>query len=189
MKGLQYNNQTKQILNQLTDEELMAQVANGNLDAMTYIFERYNVRIYNFLFQMTRDVSVCEDLTQNVFYKVIKYKHTYKGGKFVSWIFKITRNIFSDYYQKQKKTQILEDIDLVAKHEDENLVEKQEKLNHLEKVLSTLNNNDKELIIMNRLQEIKYEQIAEILNTTPGAVKTKVCRIIKKLRTNYFQIT
>jgi RNA polymerase sigma-70 factor (ECF subfamily) len=174
-------------LNKLTDEELMTQVANGNLDAMAYIFERYNVRIYNFLFQMIRDVSVCEDLTQNVFYKVIKYKHSYKGGKFISWIFKIARNIFSDYYQKQKKTQNFEDIDAVAKHEEENVLEKEENRNHLLKLLNTLKKEEKELIVMNRLQEIKYEQIAEILDSTPGAVKTKVCRIIKKLRIEYFQ--
>lgn len=165
----------------------MTQVAKGNLDAMTFIFERYHIRIYNFLFQMIKDVSVCEDLTQNVFYKVIKYKHSYKGGKFVSWIFKITRNIFSDYYQSQKKTQIIEDIDLITKHEDESIVEKQEELKHLEKVLNTLNKEDKELIVMNRLQEIKYDQIAEIIDSTPGAVKTKVHRIIKKLKTQYFE--
>ena len=164
----------------------MTQVANGNLDTMVYIFERYQVRIYNFLYQMTKDVMVAEDLTQNVFYKVIKYKHSYKGGKFVSWIFKIARNLFSDYYQKQKKTQILEDIDLVAKHEDEDATETQEVLNHLEKALNALSKEDKELIIMNRIQEIKYEQIAEIIDSTPGAVKTRVCRIIKKLRINYF---
>lgn len=171
----------------LTDEELMTQVANGNLDAMTYIFERYQVRIYNFLFQMIKDVSVAEDLTQNVFFKVIKYKHSYKGGNFVSWIFKIARNLFSDYYQKQKKTQILEDIDLVAKHEDEDVNEKQEALNQLESALNSLSIAEKELIIMNRIQEIKYEQIAEILDSTPGAIKTKVCRIIKKLKINYFK--
>ena len=92
-------------MKQLTDEELMYDVARGNLDAMTFIFERYHLRIYNFLFQMTRDKAVAEDLTQNVFYKAIRYRTSYQGGQFVSWIFKIARNLFSDYYQKQKKSQ------------------------------------------------------------------------------------
>ena len=171
----------------LTDEELMQIVSEGNLDAMTTIFDRYHVRLYNFYYQKIKDVAVCEDLTQNVFLKVIKYKHSYKGGKFVSWIFKIARNLFYDHYQEQKKTQPLEDIDDVSNELNEEAVEKQEEVNHLMKVLNNLSDKDKELIVMNRIDGIKYEQIAEIIGSNTTAVKTKIHRIVKKLRTNYFE--
>ena len=94
-------------MKQLTDEQLMQDVSEGNLDAMAFIFERYNKRLYNFFFQMIRDKDVCEDMTQTVFYKVMRYRTSYKGGQFVSWIFKIARNVFSDQYQKSKKTLIM----------------------------------------------------------------------------------
>jgi RNA polymerase sigma-70 factor (ECF subfamily) len=55
------------------------------------------------------------------------------------------------------------------------------------KVLNNLSDTDKELIIMNRIEGIKYEQIAEIIGSNTIAVKTKIHRIIKKLRTNYFE--
>ena len=174
-------------MNQLSDEELMQTVSEGNLDAMTLIFERYNIRLYNFYFQMIKDSDVCEDLTQNVFLKVIKYKHSYKGGKFVSWIFKIARNLFYDYYQEQKKTQPFEDLDDVSSELEEETIEKEEELNHLAKALSCLNEKDRELIVMNRIDGIKYDQIAEIVGSNTTAVKTKIHRIIKKLRTNYFE--
>ncbi|MEE9362654.1 MAG: RNA polymerase sigma factor [Cellulophaga sp.] len=170
-----------------TDEELMQSVSKGNLDAMTFIFERHHRHIYNFFFQMVRDADVCEDLTQNVFYKVIKYKHSYKGGKFVSWIFKIARNIFSDYYQKQKKTIPFETIENVTEYENEESSNQKEELMHLSVVLDGLSIEDKELVVMNKIRGIKYEQIAEITGSTSGAVKTKVHRIIKKIRTNYFE--
>ncbi len=174
-------------MKQLTDEELMHTVSGGNLDAMTYIFERYHIRLYNFYYQKVKDVAICEDLTQNVFLKVIKYKHSYKGGKFVSWIFKIARNLFYDHYQEQKKTQLFEDIDDVSNELDEETIEKQEEVSHLMKVLNSLNDKDKELIVMNRIDGIKYEQIAEIVGSNTIAVKTKIHRIVKKLRTNYFE--
>jgi len=174
-------------LKQLSDEELMQTVSEGNLDAMTYIFERYNVRLYNFYYQMVKDVAVCEDLTQNVFLKVIKYKHSYKGGKFASWIFKIARNLFYDHYQEQKKTQAFEDIDDVTGELDEETIEKEEEVSHLMRVLNNLNEKDKELIVMNRINGIKYEQIAEIVGSNTTAVKTKIHRIVQKLRTNYFE--
>lgn len=162
-------------------------VSEGNLDAMTYIFDRYQVRLYNFYYQKVKDVAVCEDLTQNVFLKVIKYKHSYKGGKFVSWIFKIARNLFYDHYQEQKKTQPFENIDDVSSELNEESIEKEEEISHLMKVLNNLSDTDKELIIMNRIEGIKYEQIAEIIGSNTIAVKTKIHRIIKKLRTNYFE--
>jgi len=165
----------------------MQTVSEGNLDAMTYIFERYNVRLYNFYYQMVKDVAVCEDLTQNVFLKVIKYKHSYKGGKFASWIFKIARNLFYDHYQEQKKTQAFEDIDDVTGELDEETIEKEEEVSHLMRVLNNLNEKDKELIVMNRINGIKYEQIAEIVGSNTTAVKTKIHRIVQKLRTNYFE--
>lgn len=174
-------------MKQLTDEELMHIVSEGNLDAMTYIFDRYQVRLYNFYYQKVKDVAVCEDLTQNVFLKVIKYKHSYKGGKFVSWIFKIARNLFYDHYQEQKKTQPFENIDDVSSELNEESIEKEEEISHLMKVLNNLSDTDKELIIMNRIEGIKYEQIAEIIGSNTIAVKTKIHRIVKKLRTNYFE--
>lgn len=177
----------KHHLKELTDEELMENVSNGNLDAMTHIFDRYQVRLYNFFFQKIRDAAVCEDLTQNVFLKVIKYKHSYKGGQFVSWIFKIARNLFYDYYQEQKKSQPFDDIENTTGEIDNDEIEKQEQVSHLMKALNSLNEKDKELIIMNRIDGIKYEQIAEIIDSNTTAVKTKIHRIVKKLRTNYFE--
>lgn len=174
-------------MKQLTDEELMYDVARGNLDAMTFIFERYHLRIYNFLFQMTRDKAVAEDLTQNVFYKAIRYRTSYQGGQFVSWIFKIARNLFSDYYQKQKKSQNnlvfenLKDTDATIKED------RSEEVEHLQVALKYLNTEERELIVMNRLQGIKYDKIAEITGSSEGAIKVKVHRIIKKLRNVYFE--
>ena len=174
-------------MKQLTDEELMHDVAGGNLDAMTFIFERYHLRIFNFLVQMTRDKEVAEDLTQNVFYKVIRYRTSYKGGQFVSWIFKIARNLFSDYYHKQKKMQSNTTIENVMDSAVVTSEHKTDDLNHLQLALSRLKIEERELIVMNRIQGMRYDKIAEITGSSEGAVKVKVHRIIKKLRSVYFE--
>ena len=174
-------------MKQLTDEELMHDVAGGNLDAMTFIFERYHLRIFNFLVQMTRDKEVAEDLTQNVFYKVIRYRTSYNGGQFVSWIFKIARNLFSDYYHKQKKMQSDTTIENVMDSAVVTSEQKTDDLNHLQLALSRLKIEERELIVMNRIQGMRYDKIAEITGSSEGAVKVKVHRIIKKLRSVYFE--
>ena len=172
----------------LTDEELMTLVSQDNLDMMSILFDRYHVRIFNFLLKMTRDRDISQDITQEVFYKAIKYRKSYKKGKFSSWIYTIARNIFSDHYKNQKnKEQRLDEIEYKIEEEECNGVQKSEIKEQLDSALEQLNQSDRTLIIMNRYQGIKYQEIAEITGSTEGAVKTKVHRAIHKLKDHYLQ--
>lgn len=175
-------------MSRITDEEIMLKVAKGDLDQLRHLFDRYHLRIYNFFQKMVRNQAVSEDLTQDVFAKVIKYRSSYKEGNFGAWIFTIARNIFSSYYQKLKKERshlINEEVT----DSGEVLVTEgnQEELNHLQRALLKLSPSERELIVMHRFQEIKYEQIAEIVGSSQGAVKVKVHRAIRKLKEIYFQ--
>ena len=136
---------------------------------------------------MTRDKAICEDMTQTVFYKVMRYRTSYKGGQFVSWIFKIARNVFSDHYQKSKNTSNTDDLEIVANKNADNKVNRNDDIAHLHNALNTLSKDDRELIVLNRFQDIKYDKIAEIVGSTEGAVKVKVHRIIKKLKNAYLE--
>src|SRR5690349_21239167 len=87
----------------MTDEMIMEAVKSGDLQQVSLLFERYNRRIYNFLARMCMDGVVAEDLTQNVFLRIIKYRTSYReGARFQSWIYQIARNVFSDHYQTVK---------------------------------------------------------------------------------------
>ena len=131
---------------------------------------------------------VSEDLTQDVFLKVIKYKASYKNGNFAAWIYTIARNIFSSHYQKTKKERSnLVDDDKLEANETSISESRQEDLDHLQKALLKLSNSDRELIVMHRFQEIKYEQIAQIIGSNENAVKVKMHRALKKLKEIYFQ--
>lgn len=164
----------------------MILVSKGNLDMMSVLFERYHIKIFNFLVKMTRDKEVSQDITQEVFYKALKYRASYKNGKFSAWIYTIARNIFSDHYQKQKnKDQRLED--QLYKIEEINHTQGIETSEELNRALDQLSTSDRELIIMNRYQGIKYQEMAEIVGSTEGAVKTKVHRAIQKLKKYYLQ--
>jgi len=166
----------------------MLAIATGKLELMTILFERYHVRIYNFFKKMTQNKMVSEDLTQEVFIKVIKYRNSYNNGNFAAWIYTIARNIFSSHYQKTKKERsIIIDDDKLESNEKIVSDSKQEELDHLQKALLKLSNSDRELIVMHRFQEIKYQQIAEIIGSSENAVKVKVHRALKKLKEIYFQ--
>ena len=125
-----------------------------------------------------------EDLTQEVFYKLIKYRASYDNGKFISWIFTIARNSLSNHFRRNKENHRgLESVDYkYLKTEDE----KEEDYSELMTALNKLETADKELLVLHKFQQIKYKELAEITGSTPGAVKTKVSRALKKLRKIYF---
>lgn len=126
-----------------------------------------------------------EDLTQEVFYKIMKYRTTYAKSRFVAWMFTIARNSLKTHYRGNK---VLYD-SLDEKNEKllNTKVEEPADYSHLQRALDKLEAPDRELLILNRLHEIKYNELAEIMNSTPGAVKTKVCRALQKLKTIYFE--
>lgn len=166
----------------------MIKVSNENLEMLTILFDRYHLRIFNFFNKMIRNKSVSEDLTQDVFYKIMKYRASYKNGNFAAWIYTVARNIFASYYQKQKKENTNELNENVIKSDQKFSSDTNEdEINHLQKALLKLNHTDRELIIMNRYQEIKYHEMAEIIGSSEGAIKVRVHRALKKLKDIYFQ--
>ncbi|WP_299626485.1 RNA polymerase sigma factor [uncultured Tenacibaculum sp.] len=172
----------------LTDEQLMKAVANGELNKLSVLFDRYHVRIYNFFQKMTHNKMVSEDLTQEVFIKVLKYRSSYNNGNFASWVYTVARNIFSSHYQKQKKerTNVIED-DILSSEGKLFVESNKEDLEYLQRSLLKLNDKDRELIVMHKLQEMQYEQIATIVGSSENAVKVKTHRALKKLKDIYFR--
>lgn len=176
-------------MNQPTDEMLMQEVAQGDLDKMSLLFDRYHEWIYNFFYQMLEDHAVSEDLLQNTFFKAIKYRKSYKGGKFTSWIFQIARNLGNDHFQKysKQKTDDLDTIENLADFSGSEEDTRAEEIVRLKKVLEKLPIKDRELLIMSRIQEMNYAQIAQFINSNDAAVKMRVHRALKKLRILYFK--
>jgi RNA polymerase sigma-70 factor (ECF subfamily) len=176
----------------MTDEVVMESIKDGDLQQTSVLFERYHKRIFNFLALLTHDRALAEDLTQNVFLRIIRYRNSYKNGlRFQSWIYQIARNVFSDHYQVNKK-KLAEFID-VEKVSDilpdmEESEERCEREKLLHQSLDKLNAEQRELLLLTRFQELKYEEVAVIMNTTVSNIKVKVHRAIAKLREHYFEL-
>ena len=162
----------------------MSKVANGNLDVLKILFERHHKHVFNFLHKMCGNRILSEDLTQEVFYKLMKYRTSYNNGKFVSWLFTIARNSLNSHFRRASDN--YDEIDTLDYKLVANEEEKKD-YSDLHLAINQLDPSDRELMILNRIQEIKYEELAIIVGSTPGAVKTKVSRALKKLKTIYFQ--
>jgi len=176
----------------MSDEQIMEAVKNGDLQQASLLFDRFHKRIYNFLAHMTADRDAAEDLTQNVFLRLLKYRHSYNPEmKFQSWIYQMARNAFSDHYQQQKqRTPVKIEIEKLNDRMPDLLdaLEQEENEKRLIRALAQLPDDYRELLVLTRFQHLKYEEVAGYLDITVANVKVKVHRAIGQLRENYFQL-
>jgi RNA polymerase sigma-70 factor, ECF subfamily len=174
----------------IPDEIVMQNVKNGNLMEMSVLFEKYHLRLYNFFLKMGLNRDTSQDLTQNLFYRMIKYRQSYKNDNSVkSWIYQIARNLHADYCKKQKKSDelfmITESYPGDVTEETDNFME--EDFEKLDRAFSELSDAQKEIIVLSRYQGLKYSEISAVINQSVPAIKVAMHRAIKQLRSIYMK--
>jgi RNA polymerase sigma-70 factor (ECF subfamily) len=171
----------------VADEAVMLQVREGAVDMLGDLFDRYQVPLYNFYAKMTGDRVVSEDLVQEVFFRILKYRHTYRlGTPFRPWLFQIARNARIDHFRKQRPETEL-DPEMAAPPRVDSAQKKQE-TSLLHRALMQLPAEKRELLILCRFQELKYEEIARLLGCEVGTVKTRIHRALQELRVNFQEL-
>jgi RNA polymerase sigma-70 factor (ECF subfamily) len=172
-----------------TDEDAMWAVAQGNLDQAGLLFERYHLRLFNFFLRLVADRNLAQDLAQNVFVRVLRYRASYHQGQPLrAWLYQIARNVANDHFAKQK----LRPVGLAPAHAQvpaHDGAERAEQVAALHLALGQLPASDRELLVMSRYQDLRYEEIAQATGLTQGAVKVKIHRAIRKLREIYFRLS
>jgi RNA polymerase sigma factor (sigma-70 family) len=88
----------------------MEAVRNGDLAKLGILFERHHRALFDFLVRMTSSPSTAEDLVQDVFVRVLKYRGTWRGeGRFDTWLFRIARNARADYFRTRPPNAPIDD--------------------------------------------------------------------------------
>ncbi|HMV10029.1 MAG TPA: RNA polymerase sigma factor [Cyclobacteriaceae bacterium] len=182
-----------QDLETFSDNALMLKVKDGHLDKLGLLFERYKKPLFGFFYGMSKDAELSEDLVQNVFFRILKYRYLFRGeGDFKTWMFHIARNVNHDHYRKNKlgKAESVESWENRLGHDDAYSVQLQqdEETKMLTLALDRLPVDKREIILLSKYQEKKYKEIGEILGCSEGAVKVKVFRALQELKAVYQQL-
>jgi RNA polymerase sigma factor (sigma-70 family) len=178
-------------LNTLADNAIMLKVKQGDLDKMTLLFERHHRSLYAFLFHMTYRREASEDMVQNVFYRMLKYRHTFTGeGEFNYWMFSIARNVLHEYHRKNKNHVNHSNVDDMQERIGGGIsadaqLERKQAHTELYKAMERLSDDHREILTMSRFQELKYQEIGTMLGISEGAVKVRVHRAMCELKSIY----
>jgi RNA polymerase sigma factor (sigma-70 family) len=180
-------------LEALTDNALMIKVRDGHLDTLGLLFARYKKPLFGFFYGLNKDAELSEDLVQNVFYRILKYRYLFRGdGDFKTWMFHIARNVNHDNFRKNKirhKDPIEHWQDRIGTENNRATeFQKTEELQLLSMAMDRLADDKREILLLSKFEDKKYKEIGEILGCSEGAVKVKVFRALQELKTIYSQL-
>jgi Sigma-70 region 2 len=86
----------------VTDDALMSRVRDGDVQALAPLFDRHHASLLNFYLHTTDNRASSEDLLQDVFVRILKYRRTYRpGSRFLTWMYRIARHARVDYIRKR----------------------------------------------------------------------------------------
>jgi len=156
-------------------EKLVYKAKEGDKNAFGEIYKTFVKKIFRFIYYLVYDRELAEDLTQLVFLKAYKSLPSFlpSKGTFQAYLYAIARNQVIDYQRRKKELSLDEVDEPAAIFEIDNEVIQTENKNTVDKLLATLDDDDKQLIIWRYFEELQFAEIAEILNENEGSIRVK----------------
>ena len=178
----------------IDDHSLMLRVREGDIDVLGELFQRHARPLYGFFVRLTGDRVGSDDMVQQVFHRMLRYRHTYRDvGSFTGWMYIIARRVVADFQRHRIQDQppahepALEQVPDERSHAAD-AAESVDQTALLHRALAALPEDVREVIVLARFQELSYEEVARVLDISLSAVKTRIHRAMKDLRAAYFRI-
>lgn len=179
----------------MTDGEIIRQILQGDRNIYRTLVERYQPLVFRTCMGFLHNKDDADDLTQDVFIQAYQSLSTFKGdASFSTWIYRIAVNASLNKVRKTSKSFILQQIETVfgsKKSKDpsisdtenpENILIQNEHKAWIQKALNSLPENQRTAIVLSKYDDLPQKEIAEIMNTTEGAVEALIQRAKANLR-------
>ncbi|MEN3002364.1 MAG: sigma-70 family RNA polymerase sigma factor [Armatimonadota bacterium] len=176
----------------LSDEQLVLRAREGDSTALEELFLRYRQPVFRLVYRSVRNIDDAEDITQEVFIKAFERLHTFREqSRFSTWLMRIALNLCTDHARMQKRRQELVQKEATGKlawmthpepPDSDEAVRESTIQEVFHQALQQLPEAQRQLIVMRDLEEMEYEQMAQILGCTVGGVKLRVLRARRALK-------
>jgi len=190
-------------LTELTDEELILEFqSNGTEKAFEILVQRFKNPLTNYVYRFLGDYDSCVDVVQEAFVKVYRYKDNYSSlAKFSTWIYTIAGNLARTEYQRKKRRNFFSISSFGEEEKTYDIpdnsyrpdveADMNMKSEIIQKALLKVRDSYREAVILRDVQEMSYEEIAEIMQIEVGTVKSRINRgraeLKKYLKNIYYE--
>jgi RNA polymerase sigma-70 factor (ECF subfamily) len=170
----------------IAHRERVLRAQQGDETAIREIYERYQAGIFRYLYYRLEDPHAAEDLTSEVFIRMIRSLSEYRSGvgSFQGWLYRIAHNLAIDHHRKwsSKASVPLEEELMTAEDDPVQSVDHRLTRERLQKALLALNEAQREVVILRFVNELPIEQVAQALKKSEDAVKGLQRRGLMALR-------
>jgi len=176
-------------------ESEVAQLRRGDLEALSALIARYQNRLYRYLLRMVRQTPDAEDLFQQTWVRVAERIRQYDPQRnFDGWLFSVARNLAIDHLRRVRPDSLDEPIssDIEGETKASRLVSKErpavegilerERAGQLEAAMDELPVSYREVLTLRFEEEMKLEEIAQVLEIPLSTVKTRLRRSLERMR-------
>lgn len=171
------------VMQDKTDEELIADIQNGDILAFEILVKRWQNRIFHFSFQIVKDEALAQEVVQDSFFNVYKaIDRVDTKRKFSSFLYKIAKNEAISALRKKHEEVSLENIIIKSDdttHED---LAKKEEAEVLHRKIDSLNAKYQRILKLYYFQNLSYEEIAQELNLPLNTIRTQLRRAKQALK-------
>lgn len=174
-------------MNQTDELRLIDDFKNGNEQAFNLLVHRYKEKVYWIVRRMVPDHDEADDITQNVFIKVYQSLPSFKGdSSFYTWIYRIAINLSLNEIRRKKlrKSFSIDDSVHQIRSSDPHpleQMEKDERTQLIRAAIETLPEKQKKVFLLRYYEELPYDEIAKILNTSVGGLKANYFHAVRKI--------
>jgi RNA polymerase sigma-70 factor, ECF subfamily len=176
-----------------TDEELIALFQDGHGDAFDLLVKRFKDPLMNYVYRYLSDKDECDDVVQETFIRVYQNKNYYKPlAKFSTWIYTIASNLAKTRLKQKQKLKIFSFLKSIGHEEKYEVTDPGYNLDAItdsilldkiiQNALNKIPDQYREAVILRDIQELSYEEIADILKTNVGTVKSRINRGREQLK-------
>jgi len=186
--GVLVTNDETIALTDLPEKILLESAAGFDEKALGEIYDRYEARIYSYIYRRTGNESLAEDLTAQVFLKMLEAIRNDKGwhSSFSGWLYRIAHNAVIDYYrQRDRQQQVSLEETLTTTASDHNpvvMAEASLDAERLRMAIGRLTEEQAEVVTLRFLEGYNISEVAEMLDKTEGSIKALQYRAITTLR-------
>jgi RNA polymerase sigma-70 factor (ECF subfamily) len=191
LKGRSYLSRTTEPapVAEASEEVLLAAAMQYDEAALGELYDRYEAKIFNYIYRRTGDEALAEDFTAQVFLKMLESIRDQKAwhSSFSGWLYRIAHNLVIDHYRRKGK-QGMVDIEEAAPvapeaQNPEVTVEHTLDAERLRAAIHRLTDEQAEVVSLRFLEGYSISEVAAMMNRTEGAIKALQYRAVATLRT------
>ena len=168
------------------DEQVLERARTYDAQALGEVYDRYAASIYRYLYRLLGEATQAEDLTGEVFLKLLQALATNRGprDRIDGWLFRVAHNLAMDQFRRDKKAPSIPlDEELIADGgQPPEIVEQWLARYQLRACLRRLTSDQQQVIVLRFVEERPLAEVARLMGKSEGAVKTLQHRAISRLR-------